>query len=49
MRAWALTVDRARAMGAGPGTMGMALPLFLLLWVTMLIPLAGLYQLGPLT
>ncbi|MFC5639374.1 DUF2182 domain-containing protein [Streptomyces bullii] len=34
--AWALTVGQARGMGVGPGTMGMALPLFLLLWVTMM-------------
>lgn len=34
--AWVLTVGQARGMGVGPGTMGMALPLFLLLWVTMM-------------
>ncbi|MFF2198291.1 DUF2182 domain-containing protein [Streptomyces sp. NPDC058157] len=34
--AWALTVDQARGMGVGPGTMGMALPLFLLLWAAMM-------------
>jgi predicted metal-binding membrane protein len=34
--AWVLTVGQARDMGVGPGTMGMALPLFLLLWVTMM-------------
>ena len=34
--AWALTVGQARDMGVEPGTMGMALPLFLLLWVTMM-------------
>lgn len=34
--AWVLTVAQARAMGVGPGTMGTALPLFLLLWVTMM-------------
>ncbi|MFF1274907.1 DUF2182 domain-containing protein [Streptomyces marokkonensis] len=33
--AWVLTVGQARDMGVGPGTMGTALPLFLLLWVTM--------------
>ncbi|AMW15092.1 hypothetical protein A4E84_01265 [Streptomyces qaidamensis] len=33
--AWVLTVAQARDMGVEPGTMGMALPLFLLLWVTM--------------
>lgn len=34
--AWALTVGQAQDMGVGPGTMGLALPLFLLLWVTMM-------------
>jgi predicted metal-binding membrane protein len=34
--AWVLTVGQARDMGAEPGTMGMTLPLFLLLWVTMM-------------
>lgn len=34
--AWVLTVAQARDMGVEPGTMGMALPLFLLLWVTMM-------------
>ncbi|MGX1135622.1 putative metal-binding membrane protein [Streptomyces glaucescens] len=34
--AWVLTVGQARDMGVEPGTMGMALPLFLLLWVTMM-------------
>ncbi|SOD85039.1 DUF2182 domain-containing protein [Streptomyces sp. Ag109_G2-15] len=34
--AWVLTVGQARDMGVGPGTMGLALPLFLLLWVTMM-------------
>lgn len=33
--AWVLTVGQARDMGVEPGTMGMALPLFLVLWVTM--------------
>ncbi|MFF5156272.1 DUF2182 domain-containing protein [Streptomyces sp. NPDC000348] len=33
--AWALTIGQARGTGVGPGTMGMALPLFLLLWLTM--------------
>ncbi|MFF9063148.1 DUF2182 domain-containing protein [Streptomyces sp. NPDC014882] len=33
--AWVLTVGQARDMGVEPGTMGLALPLFLLLWVTM--------------
>lgn len=34
--AWLLTIGQARDMGVEPGTMGMALPLFLLLWVTMM-------------
>ncbi|MFF8881946.1 DUF2182 domain-containing protein [Streptomyces flaveolus] len=34
--AWILTVGQARDMGVEPGTMGMALPLFLFLWVTMM-------------
>lgn len=34
--AWILTVGQARDMGVGPGTMGMAIPLFLVLWVTMM-------------
>ncbi|RSS82349.1 DUF2182 domain-containing protein [Streptomyces sp. WAC06614] len=35
--AWVLVVGQARGMAAVPGTMGMALPLFLLLWVVMMI------------
>ncbi|WP_449348813.1 DUF2182 domain-containing protein [Streptomyces shaanxiensis] len=34
--AWLLTIGQARDMGVEPGTMGMALPLFLLLWATMM-------------
>ncbi|MFK0047224.1 DUF2182 domain-containing protein [Streptomyces sp. NPDC090741] len=34
--AWALTVAQSRETGTGSGTMGMALPLFLLLWVVMM-------------
>jgi predicted metal-binding membrane protein len=34
--AWVLTLGQARDMGVEPGTMGIALPLFLLLWVTMM-------------
>ncbi|MEU8679456.1 DUF2182 domain-containing protein [Streptomyces sp. NPDC048560] len=34
--AWVLTIGQARDMGVEPGTMGMAMPLFLLLWVTMM-------------
>ncbi|WP_395364436.1 DUF2182 domain-containing protein [Streptomyces sp. YH02] len=34
--AWLLTIGQARDMGVEPGTMGMTLPLFLLLWVTMM-------------
>lgn len=35
--AWALTTAQARDMGVEPGTMGMAVPLFLLLWLVMMI------------
>jgi hypothetical protein len=34
--AWVVTVQQAREMGIGPGTMGMALPEFLLLWVVIM-------------
>ena len=34
--AWVLTVAQARGMGIGPGTMGMALPLFMGMWVAMM-------------
>ncbi|MER7757432.1 DUF2182 domain-containing protein [Kitasatospora sp. NPDC097643] len=34
--AWLFTVGQALDMGVEPGTMGMALPLFLLLWVAMM-------------
>nr|WP_318209419.1 DUF2182 domain-containing protein [Streptomyces sp. SJL17-1] len=34
--AWVLAIGQARDMGVEPGTMGMTLPLFLLLWVTMM-------------
>jgi predicted metal-binding membrane protein len=34
--AWVVTVQQAREMGIGPGTMGMALPAFLVLWVVMM-------------
>lgn len=34
--AWVVTVDQARGMGVGPGTMGMALPFFLTMWVAMM-------------
>ncbi|MFI0450321.1 DUF2182 domain-containing protein [Actinomadura sp. 6N118] len=34
--AWVFTVGQARDMGVEPGTMGMALPLFLLLWLVMM-------------
>ncbi|MEU2895111.1 DUF2182 domain-containing protein [Streptomyces sp. NPDC001273] len=36
MPAWVLTIGQAGGMGIEPGTMGMALPLFLLLWLTMM-------------
>ncbi|KOY55884.1 DUF2182 domain-containing protein [Streptomyces sp. XY332] len=35
--AWVLVVDQARDMGVQPGTMGMGIPLFLLLWLVMMI------------
>ncbi|MFD7284010.1 DUF2182 domain-containing protein [Streptomyces sp. NPDC059862] len=35
--AWVLTVAQSRDMAMEPGTMGLALPLFLLLWVTMMV------------
>ncbi|MEU9939294.1 DUF2182 domain-containing protein [Streptomyces lavendulae] len=35
--AWMLVVDQARGMGVEPGTMGMGVPLFLLLWLVMMI------------
>src|SRR5437773_2894508 len=34
--AWVVTIRQANGMGVGPGTMGLALPLFLLLWVVMM-------------
>jgi predicted metal-binding membrane protein len=34
--AWVFTVGQARSMGVRPGTMGMALPLFLVLWLVMM-------------
>jgi predicted metal-binding membrane protein len=34
--AWVVTIAQARGMGVGLGTMGLALPLFLLLWVVMM-------------
>lgn len=35
--AWVLTVGQSRHMGMEPGTMSLALPLFLLLWVVMMV------------
>jgi predicted metal-binding membrane protein len=35
--AWAITVAQARSMGNGPGTMGLALLPFLVLWVLMMV------------
>ncbi|NGO08002.1 DUF2182 domain-containing protein [Streptomyces sp. HC44] len=35
--AWVLVVGQARDMGIEPGTMGMGVPLFLLLWLIMMI------------
>lgn len=34
--AWVLTVGQARRMGVGPGTLGLALPAFLAMWVPMM-------------
>ncbi|MCB5179679.1 DUF2182 domain-containing protein [Streptomyces sp. SMC 277] len=34
--AWVLVLGQARGMGVEPGTMGLALPLFLVLWVVMM-------------
>ena len=34
--AWVVTVQQARGMGVGPGTMGMAFPLFMGMWVAMM-------------
>ncbi|MFN2542967.1 MAG: DUF2182 domain-containing protein [Actinomycetota bacterium] len=34
--AWVVTVQQARGMGVGPGTMGMAFPLFISMWVAMM-------------
>ena len=56
--AWVLTVGRAQQMGgAGPGTMGLALPAFLVMWVPMMAammlpavaPLAAIYSRTVLT
>ncbi|MGW5342057.1 DUF2182 domain-containing protein [Streptomyces sp. NPDC004050] len=35
--AWVVVLGQARGMGVEPGTMGLGLPLFLLLWVIMMI------------
>lgn len=35
--AWVVTIDQAHGMGVGPGTMGLALPAFIALWVAMMI------------
>ena len=34
--AWVVTVQQARGMGVGVGTMGMAFPFFLAMWVAMM-------------
>ncbi len=34
--AWVVTIDQANGMGAGPGTMGLELPAFILLWIAMM-------------
>ncbi|MDP9184501.1 MAG: DUF2182 domain-containing protein, partial [Actinomycetota bacterium] len=33
---WVVTIDQARGMGVGPGTMGLALPAFIALWIVMM-------------
>jgi len=33
---WIVTVEQARGMSAGPGTMGLALPSFIALWIVMM-------------
>jgi predicted metal-binding membrane protein len=33
---WVVTVDQAHGMGVGPGTMGLALPAFISLWIVMM-------------
>ena len=45
--AWVVTVGEARGMGAGPGTMGMAFPFFLGMWVTMMAAMM-LPAIGPM-
>jgi predicted metal-binding membrane protein len=35
--AWVVTIDQANGMGIGPGTMGLAFPAFILLWVAMMV------------
>lgn len=35
--AWLVTIQQARGMGIGPGTMGMSLPLFVGMWVVTMI------------
>jgi predicted metal-binding membrane protein len=35
--AWVVTIDQANGMGIGPGTMGLALPAFIALWVAMMV------------
>jgi len=35
--AWVVTIDEANGMGIGPGTMGLALPAFIALWVAMMV------------
>jgi predicted metal-binding membrane protein len=48
--AWIVTVGQARDMGVGPGTMGMAFPLFLGMWAAMMaammLPAIGLQAAG---
>lgn len=35
--AWVVTIDQANGMVIGPGTMGLALPAFIVLWVAMMV------------
>ena len=33
---WAVTIEQSRGMGVGPGTMGLAFPIFIALWIVMM-------------
>jgi predicted metal-binding membrane protein len=45
--AWVVTTNNARAMGTGPGTMGLALPLFAGMWLAMMAAMM-LPAIGPM-